>query len=289
MDQELNYLNSEEAARILGVNVSSIKRWTDQGWLECIQTAGGHRKFLMSHLAHFLAQNEKKASKANVFDVSSEKDLEISFLILKRGLSQLEELLLQKARQCERDEVFRILSGLYLSQYPLYHIYDNLITPVLHRVGNAWFEKGFSIIEEHITTHTLREGVSRLQGIIHIPQEKTEKVLCLNLSTEMHDFALQLVENILEFRGFYTYLSGQMTPLMQIEKIIQEIKPDRIYISSTYVMNHELAQSEVNFLFSLAESTGIRVFIGGQGWDVLKHDHQVVEQRLDTFEEVYLM
>ena len=52
-------LNSEEAARLLGVNVSSIKRWTDEGKLSCIRTAGGHRKFQMSHLADFLKKFNK--------------------------------------------------------------------------------------------------------------------------------------------------------------------------------------------------------------------------------------
>ena len=288
MEQDLNYLNSEEAAKILGVNVSSIKRWTDQGRLECIQTAGGHRKFLMSHLAHFLAQNEKKAAKANVFDIASEKDLEVSFLIFKRDFNQLADLLLEKARRSQIDAVYKILSGLYLSQYPLYHIYDNLITPVLHRIGQLWSDNDLSIIDEHIATHTLREGVNRLQSIIQIPEEKTEKALCLNLSTEMHEFALQLVENTLEFRGFYTHLSGQMTPSLQIEQNIKDIEPERIYISSTYIMNHGLAQTEVDYIFNLSEKYGIRVFIGGQGWDQLKHDHAVVEKRLFTYEEIYL-
>ena len=63
MESNVNYLNSEEAAKVLGVNVSSIKRWTDEGKLECIRTVGGHRKFLMNHLANFAEKNKKKSSK----------------------------------------------------------------------------------------------------------------------------------------------------------------------------------------------------------------------------------
>ena len=54
MEQTINYFNSVEAARILGVNVSSIKRWTDEGTLECVKTGGGHRKFTLQHLANYL-------------------------------------------------------------------------------------------------------------------------------------------------------------------------------------------------------------------------------------------
>ena len=41
MSTEVQFFNSLEAAKILGVNVSSIKRWTEEGKLECVKTAGG--------------------------------------------------------------------------------------------------------------------------------------------------------------------------------------------------------------------------------------------------------
>ncbi|MEC8193414.1 MAG: helix-turn-helix domain-containing protein [Myxococcota bacterium] len=39
-------LNPRQAARLLGVHAASVKRWSDQGRLRCIRTAGGHRRFL---------------------------------------------------------------------------------------------------------------------------------------------------------------------------------------------------------------------------------------------------
>ncbi|MCB0298451.1 MAG: helix-turn-helix domain-containing protein, partial [Calditrichaeota bacterium] len=48
--ENIQHFNSQEAAKILGVNVSTIKRWTDEGKLQCIKSVGGHRKFLMDHL-----------------------------------------------------------------------------------------------------------------------------------------------------------------------------------------------------------------------------------------------
>ena len=36
--------NSNQVAELIGVNVSTIKRWTDTGKLNCIKSAGGHQK-----------------------------------------------------------------------------------------------------------------------------------------------------------------------------------------------------------------------------------------------------
>ena len=65
------YISSEEASSIIGVNVSTIKRWADRGKLDCVITAGGHRKFLMRHLASFLKENSKYRSRLNVLPYES--------------------------------------------------------------------------------------------------------------------------------------------------------------------------------------------------------------------------
>ena len=119
MESAVKYINSQEAAKILGVNVSSIKRWTDEGKLECIQTVGGHRKFLMEHLASFVKKNKKKTSKVNVFTIESSKDLEINYHVLKGDFDFLKSFVLKQVLKNNRDEIQKVLTGLYLGQYPL--------------------------------------------------------------------------------------------------------------------------------------------------------------------------
>ena len=58
--------NSNQIAEIIGVNVSTIKRWTDSGKLECQQTIGGHRKFHLNHLRKFLKKNQKLSVNINL-------------------------------------------------------------------------------------------------------------------------------------------------------------------------------------------------------------------------------
>ncbi len=43
MSQEL--LTTREVSAMLGVGTTSIKRWADEGELECVRTPGGHRRF----------------------------------------------------------------------------------------------------------------------------------------------------------------------------------------------------------------------------------------------------
>ncbi len=287
MSYGVDYLNSQEAAKILGVNVSTIKRWTDEGKLQCTRSAGGHRKFDMKHLARFLETNKHKSARANLFPIETEADLRLSNHIVKGNFSYLIDYLEELSLHCEREQAQKVLNGLYLAQYPLYVIYDRIITPILHRIGNRWAASDVSVIEEHLATQILRDGVIRLQGIVNIPSKIAGKVLCLTFSQEFHDIAVKMIQHIMEFRGYKAYNSGSITPLLEINAIFSEIKPERVYISSTYVVDTKTTQTEFNHVGDLCQQYGARLFIGGRGFDALSTSHTAVEKRLYTFEEVF--
>ena len=286
MAVDVNLLNSLEAAKILGVNVSSIKRWTDEGKLECIRTAGGHRKFLMDHLSAFLKMNQKKTSKLSLFTLDNAEDLALNYYILKGDFDYLKNYIFKQALKSNRVNVQKVLTGLYLGQYPLFQIYDNLVTPALHHIGLMWTKKKISIFEEHIASQIIRDAIIRLQGIIKIPAKAIKQVICLNLSSELHDIALKMVQNILEVRGFKTFFSGQKTPFFDFEHALTRFKPSRIYLASTINENPEEAQKEVDLIFKLSAKKNIQVFVGGSGFDQINYKHPIVVRRLYTFQEV---
>ncbi|MCI0496560.1 helix-turn-helix domain-containing protein [candidate division KSB1 bacterium] len=288
MEQNIQYFNSEEAARILNVNVSSIKRWTEDGTLECIKTAGGHRKFTMQHLAKFLEEHKTKTSRANLFPIESDQDLEINTRILKADFEFLVNYILEQSRLCHRERVLRVFNGLYLAQHPLHKIYDCLVTPALQRNGDLWERGEISTIEEHFSTQTIRDCLIRLQGIIQIPSEKIGIAFCLIMSQELHDIALKMVDHVLELKGYKILFSGQMTPSMKIEKIFEIYQPDRVYISSTIANDVNLAQAEFDKICYIAQAHNVRVFVGGLGFEAIDFSHPGTERRLYTFEDVFL-
>ncbi len=288
MEQSIQYFNSEEAARILNVNVSSIKRWTEDGTLECVKTAGGHRKFTMQHLAKFLEQHKTKTTRANLFPIESNEDLEINTRILKADFDFLIDYVSEQSRICNRDRVHRVFSGLYLAQHPLYEIYDQLVTPVLHRNGELWMNGQINVIEEHFSTQTIRDCLVRLQGIIQLPSEKIGTAFCLIMSHELHDVAIKMVDHVLELKGYKILFSGQMTPSIKIERIFDIYQPDRVYISSTIVTDVNLVQAEFDKICYVAQAHNAQVFVGGQGFDVIDFSHPAVEKRMHSFEELFL-
>lgn len=53
------WLTLSQAARILGVHPTTLRRWTNEGVIRCLRTPGGHRRFLQRDIDAFLqAQTE---------------------------------------------------------------------------------------------------------------------------------------------------------------------------------------------------------------------------------------
>ena len=53
-------LSTSEAARHLGVSLSTIRRWSDMGHLRGYRTPGGQRRFSVEQLDAFLASLEQQ-------------------------------------------------------------------------------------------------------------------------------------------------------------------------------------------------------------------------------------
>lgn len=52
-------LSASQAARVLGVSVSTVRRWSDAGALPGYRTPGGQRRFSREQLEAFLASLEQ--------------------------------------------------------------------------------------------------------------------------------------------------------------------------------------------------------------------------------------
>jgi excisionase family DNA binding protein len=55
-------LTTSEAARHLGVSLSTVRRWSDMGYLHGYRTPGGQRRFPVQELDDFVSSLEERGS-----------------------------------------------------------------------------------------------------------------------------------------------------------------------------------------------------------------------------------
>lgn len=54
-----DWLSIRQASRLLGVHISTVREWADEGLIHSYRTPGGHRRFSKIDLEKFLAQQRK--------------------------------------------------------------------------------------------------------------------------------------------------------------------------------------------------------------------------------------
>jgi len=265
-------LSSPEVARILGVNVATVKRWTDAGKLKCVKTAGGHRKFSMKQLAAFAKTHEKYAQRLSLVPLENAAERQLSQEILEADFEALVPVVLENAIACNQEKVQMILNSSYMVHQDLAVFYDDLLTPVLHRIGQMWIDGELTVSEEHLASQVIRDSIVRLQDVVNHADYKG-KSFVITMSEELHDIAAKMTQHILEQNGYKVLFSGPQTPVMDAEKIFTSFSPDRVYLSSAYNEDVESAQKELEELVYLCKKYGTDLYAGGGGLNQLELSH----------------
>ena len=86
MNEDL--LSTREASELLGVGTTSIKRWADEGELECVRTPGGHRRFPLRSVIR-LRQSRATGNEAFPANLPSMTPEELD--AVKLGIIQLDD------------------------------------------------------------------------------------------------------------------------------------------------------------------------------------------------------
>jgi excisionase family DNA binding protein len=264
---KLQILNSVEAAQILGVNVSSIKRWTDSGDLACRRTKGGHRRFSLDDLIQFSQKQKLLNSKSTLFNLDKNINPELIMAVFKKEFDYIIDYLFREAISGSQQNIQQILIQLYTIKTPLWQIYEDVLVPVLHLIGDKWKEDELGLIGEHLASQKIRDSIIRLQGLVKVLKRKRQSILFLNPADELHDIGLKMGEHIMEERGFQTYYSGQITPADNLKDALKYFGPDIIVVASTFVEHPEKLQQETDAILEAIKNRDIQLYVAGNGFD----------------------
>src|ERR1700677_2836976 len=120
---ETQYISTRRAADALGVSISTVKRWVDDGVLPAHRTAGGHRKLLRAEVLALARQGELPHSDLTGLSVASFGDQPLD-------LQSISAALLTAVLHGDAIQVSALIRRAYHSGAAIETLADQVIAPV---------------------------------------------------------------------------------------------------------------------------------------------------------------
>jgi excisionase family DNA binding protein len=236
-------LTTREAADVLGVGTTSIKRWADSGLLQCVKTLGGHRRFPRASVEALIGKTlpTLPARSGRVLDW-------ISLLTSKGQGDQVTEAL--EVDHQERGSWAAVADALGL---------------VLEEIGRGWARGELSVIEEHIASERLLRGLARCGEDMRLPPTAPTCFL-MTAEHEEHTVGLALAELALRERGWRALWAGSRTPVHFACEFIAGGSVEMVGVSASQnSRDTALLADQIHRLAEICRKRKIPLVLGGSG------------------------
>ena len=289
----MKYLNSKEVSDILGVNISTLKRWTDNGTIDCHKTAGGHRKFTMQNIRDYYSKN-KKASKSDAINLKNFEHKKIFEMIKKKNYVDLSYKLADASIESDEQAVQTIITGSYMNNISIIDLCDHIIDAGSMIVENALHQSYISHTEAFISRKTITRATESLNADKPNGEFNGLNALCVNFEDNLPDLGVVMSEVILRHKGYNVFNTGSHAELGDLESVVKkkEIKLILFYLCnmqccmSVVGENIKKTADQVKTIFHSAKKLDLDVIFGGLGIELLPGILDSVDKTFITYKEL---
>lgn len=253
--------STAELAQMLEVNESTIKRWSDSGYLECVKTKGGHRRFPIRSVLKFVHEN-----RLSVPAIEQELllDRELRAQVVAGDIRSLVPGFKTAMTSGNTAEVLRLLRLGVAAKSDLLAVYHELVFPPLAAIGDAWARGETTVDIEHLASQSIREALARLQSELYHKPANGKTALLACHEREQHDLPLRCVNQYLSTEGWRTLFLGPQTPTESLVFSINRNRPDLVVMTSIVIEDERQFVHDINHeIVPALRKLGGRLAIGG--------------------------
>ncbi|MFO0952535.1 MAG: helix-turn-helix domain-containing protein [Isosphaeraceae bacterium] len=252
MSSRETLLKTQQVAQALGVSVSTIKRWVDAGALRAIRTVGKHRLVSLAEALRFAREHSMPLTGLESLNAAPTTESEDLVEPLVRALSQGDAAL-------ARSLMVRAHASTSVVDFA-----DNLIRPVMTRIGHGWMVGSLEIYQEHQASQIVSSVLSEL--IASTPEPKRGAPLAVGAGPEgdLYSLSLMLGELVLRELGWDVRNLGPNLPLSSLAGAVLEYRPKLAFLTVSNVSDTEKLCRDYKLFHQAAKAVDTAVVIGGR-------------------------
>jgi len=269
------YLNTKQVGNLFDVNESTVRRWASSGKIECISSAGGHRKFSYQNVMSFANDQGLKINSGEIpYNINRKTIIDDSVKhVFNNDAKSLEMIFVQ----------------LYLDGTLLPDLMDNFVEKILVKIQDKLDQREVSVAEEHIARKVVSKALNNFKLTVsnHVSRDN-ENILCLNLENDIPDLPIDMIQILLENNNFNVHNCGANTSIKDIKKLLsnQTYKAIFIYLcdrqccTATVKDNIKKTNSDLEQVSILAKKYNIKLYLGGPSF---KNINKNILKNYNTF------
>ena len=289
----MRYLNSNDVAEILGINISTLKRWTENGIIGCSKTAGGHRKFTMQHVRDYYKSN-KNSDRSMGLGLERLEHKTIYELLNKNNYTELAKILADSSLESNEVSVNNIINGAYMKGIKASLICDEIIEPGSMIVENALRQEYISHVEAFISRKLITRSVESLNQSKPNGSFNGKTALCVNFEDNLPDLGVVMSEIVLRHNGYNVLNTGSHAELGNLQGVIERKNVDLLVFylcdmqccMATVKDNLSKTALQVNSIVKLAKKLKVNVIFGGSGIQFLEGVSEQINITFDKYSEL---
>tara|TARA_B100000575_G_scaffold280440_1_gene269923 strand:+ start:44 stop:925 length:882 start_codon:yes stop_codon:yes gene_type:complete len=289
----MKYLNSKEVSGILGVNISTLKRWTDSGKLGCEKTAGGHRKFTMQHVRDYYKSNSNSA-KGEALSLETKDHKKIYGLINQQDFKQLAVLLAESSLNSDESSVGTIINGLYMNGTPVADLFDFVVDVAGNIVEDKLKKNKIAHTEAYLSRKTITRSVDGLNRDKPNGNFNGKNALCINFEDNLPDIGVVMSEVLMRHNGYNVFNSGSHAELGELSEIIIKRKIDVVlfYLCNLQCCNAVIEENvsktvkQIHDSIKVANKLDIKILFGGEGLFLLNDIQGKIDNSFLTYNDL---
>jgi excisionase family DNA binding protein len=237
MPNPADLLTSADAAARLGVGVTAIKRWADQGRLPCVRTAGGHRRFRrrdVERLGHAAAGDE--------------------------WAPWMEALV-------ERADVHAALALLFAerARRGAWHAVAEYVGELLEVIGERWVAGTMTVAQEHVASAGLQRAIALAVETLPVGAG-ARRALVAPAEGDEHTLGLALAELCLREAGWRAESTGSRTRTVDVVERVRTGELAMVALSASALMTGRRAlRAQVRAVGAACQRQGVALVLGGSG------------------------
>jgi excisionase family DNA binding protein len=250
-------LSPKQAALALGSSESTLKRWCDQGVLRSDKTPGGHRRIRVADLVNFARAQHLELVTPEAIGLPRS-------VVTATGLDHLREQLECALLEDDPPRVTSLLVHGFVGGRPMSELGDQLIAPVMARIGEHWHLGRIAIYQEHRATQILLRALTTLDDLLVPPSDCAPMALGASPSGDQSTVAATLVALTLRELGWNACYIGPDSPTATLVQAVADRKPSLFWMSVTHLANEAAFARGFRDLAAQCHAHNIPIVMGGR-------------------------